>query len=84
LRATAPTYLAGIAEHFGRHLSDEELGAIATALWRVHTAFVEESASTRGPGEVTAGHAEGVRQRSTPTAPGPSTIRRPDHLPNVA
>jgi DNA-binding MarR family transcriptional regulator len=45
LRAAAPTYLAGIAEHFGRHLSDEELGVLATALWRVHTAFVEEVAS---------------------------------------
>jgi DNA-binding MarR family transcriptional regulator len=39
LRAAAPTYLAGIAEHFARHLSDEELGVIATALWRVHTTF---------------------------------------------
>jgi DNA-binding MarR family transcriptional regulator len=45
LRAAAPPYLAGIAKHFGRHLSDEELGVLATALWRVHTAFVEEVAS---------------------------------------
>jgi DNA-binding MarR family transcriptional regulator len=41
LRAAAPPYLAGIAAHFGRHLSDEELDVLATALWRVHTAFTE-------------------------------------------
>jgi DNA-binding MarR family transcriptional regulator len=49
LRAAAPPHLAGIAEHFGRHLSDEELNVLASALWRVHTAFTEESASTRAP-----------------------------------
>ena len=35
LRAAAPTYLAGIEQHFGTHLDDDEARAIATALFRV-------------------------------------------------
>lgn len=35
LRATAPTYLAGIERHFTRHLSDAEQHTIATGLHRV-------------------------------------------------
>lgn len=38
LRSAAPAYLAGITEHFTRHLSDEEIDVVATALWRVHAA----------------------------------------------
>jgi hypothetical protein len=30
-----PVYAAGIAEHFGRHLTDEETRVIASALRRV-------------------------------------------------
>lgn len=35
LRAAAPTYLAGIEQHFTRHLSDDEARTIAAALQRV-------------------------------------------------
>ena len=35
LRAAAPTYLAGIEQHFGTHLDDDEARAIAGALRRV-------------------------------------------------
>ena len=35
LRAAAPVYLAGIQEHFGRHLSDAEVRAVTRALGRV-------------------------------------------------
>jgi DNA-binding MarR family transcriptional regulator len=49
-RAAAPAYLAGITEHFARPLSDEELDILATALWRVHTAFIGQVASTGVPG----------------------------------
>jgi DNA-binding MarR family transcriptional regulator len=38
LRAAAPTYLAGIARHFGTHLDDDEARAVATALRRVAAA----------------------------------------------
>jgi DNA-binding MarR family transcriptional regulator len=35
LRAAAPVYLAGIEEHFGRHLSDAEVRTVTRALGRV-------------------------------------------------
>jgi len=35
LRRMWPVYAAGIAEHFGRHLTDEETRVIASALRRV-------------------------------------------------
>ncbi|MFE7552982.1 MarR family winged helix-turn-helix transcriptional regulator [Streptomyces gardneri] len=35
LRATAPAYMRGIREHFGRYLTDEEAAVITTALLRV-------------------------------------------------
>ena len=35
LRRMWPVYAAGIAEHFGRHLTDEEARVIASALGRV-------------------------------------------------
>jgi DNA-binding MarR family transcriptional regulator len=35
LRAAAPTYLEGIARHFGAHLRDDEARTLATALFRV-------------------------------------------------
>ncbi|WP_344157735.1 MarR family transcriptional regulator [Nocardioides koreensis] len=41
LRATAPTYLDAIEEHYARHLSDRELDTIARALGKVLAA--EES-----------------------------------------
>jgi DNA-binding MarR family transcriptional regulator len=38
LRAAAPVYLAGIQEHFGRHLSEAEVRAVTRALGRVVSA----------------------------------------------
>jgi len=35
LRTTWPVYAGGIAEHFGRHLTDEEVEVIGRALGRV-------------------------------------------------
>ncbi len=35
LRAAAPTYLSGIARHFGAHLDDEEARVVGAALRRV-------------------------------------------------
>jgi len=35
LQLAAPVYLAGITEHFGRHLSDDELEALRSALDKV-------------------------------------------------
>ena len=35
LRAAAPTYLAGIARHFGTHLDDDEARVVGTALGRI-------------------------------------------------
>src|ERR687883_1240387 len=35
LRAAAPVYLAGIEEHYARHLSDEEIRVIGEAFARV-------------------------------------------------
>jgi hypothetical protein len=35
LRAAAPAYLAAIEEHYTRHLSQREIGVIATALGKV-------------------------------------------------
>lgn len=37
-RAAAPVYLAGIANHFARHLNEDELATIAAALERVQSA----------------------------------------------
>lgn len=48
LRAAAPAYLAGITEHFTRHLTDEEIDALAAALWRVHAARAPDGTSTSG------------------------------------
>ncbi len=36
LRDAAPTYMAGIREHFTRHLGPDELSTVGDALWRVH------------------------------------------------
>ncbi len=41
LRTTWPTYARGIAEHFGRHLTDEEVEVLDRALCRVSTAARE-------------------------------------------
>jgi DNA-binding MarR family transcriptional regulator len=38
----APTYLAGIREHFTRHLARDELSAVGDALWRVHERAADE------------------------------------------
>jgi DNA-binding MarR family transcriptional regulator len=35
LRAAAPAYLAGIEEHYTRHLDEEEIGVLSRALARV-------------------------------------------------
>src|SRR4051794_26122099 len=45
LRAAAPTYLAGIEQHFGTYLDDDEARAIATALFRVVEATENQPAS---------------------------------------
>lgn len=47
LAAVAPVYLAGIEEHFTRHLSDREIVAVAEALERVLAA--EEPGHTAAP-----------------------------------
>jgi len=36
LRDAAPTYMAGIREHFTCYLEADELSAVGDALWRVH------------------------------------------------
>jgi DNA-binding MarR family transcriptional regulator len=51
LRAAAPTYLAGIARHFGAHLDDDEARTLATVLQRVVDA---EEAETGRPSRRTA------------------------------
>ena len=38
----APTYLAGIREHFTRHLEPGELSAVGDALWRVHDRVADQ------------------------------------------
>ena len=43
LRKAAPIYLASIERAFSSHLSPAEATTIADALWRVHTATLEES-----------------------------------------
>jgi DNA-binding MarR family transcriptional regulator len=47
LRAAAPTYLAGIARHFGEHLDDEEARTIGAALSRVVEAQEPSGRRTR-------------------------------------
>jgi DNA-binding MarR family transcriptional regulator len=47
LRSAAPTYLAGIARHFGAHLDDDEARVVGAALGRVAEAQ-EPVATTRG------------------------------------
>src|SRR3954470_4188994 len=47
LRVAAPVYLAGIEEHYTRHLTEEEMRVIGAALARVLEA--EEVARTGGP-----------------------------------
>jgi DNA-binding MarR family transcriptional regulator len=47
LRAAAPTYLAGIARHFGDHLGADEARIVGTALQRVVDA--QESATSPRP-----------------------------------
>lgn len=34
-RHAAPVYIAGIAAHFGKHLSEQEIDALRRILWRV-------------------------------------------------
>ena len=59
LRAAAPTYLAGIARHFGAHLDDDEARTLAAVLHRVVDA---EEADTAPPSRRTARSSE---RRST-------------------
>jgi DNA-binding MarR family transcriptional regulator len=49
LRAAAPTYLAGVARHFGAHLDDDEARVVRTALFRVVEAE-DPAARTRARG----------------------------------
>jgi DNA-binding MarR family transcriptional regulator len=44
-RAAAPTYLAGIAEHFTRHVDADRLQVLGDALWQVH----DRAGDARGP-----------------------------------
>ena len=46
LQQAAPVYLAGITEHFGRHLSDDQLTALRSALDTVVTAHRAQPAPT--------------------------------------
>ena len=48
LREAAPTYMAGIREHFTRHFEADELPVVGEALWRVH-ARTGEHAPTPPP-----------------------------------
>jgi DNA-binding MarR family transcriptional regulator len=48
LRAAAPTYLAGIARHFGDHLDADEARIIGTALHRVVEAQEPAATGRRG------------------------------------
>ncbi|MEJ7814794.1 MAG: hypothetical protein WKF53_06415 [Rubrobacter sp.] len=41
MRTTWPVYARGIAEHFGRHLSDEEVEVLDRAFYRVSAAAQE-------------------------------------------
>ncbi|HEX6921383.1 MAG TPA: MarR family transcriptional regulator [Actinomycetes bacterium] len=50
LRAAAPTYLAGIERHYTRHLSDEEVRVVTTALGRVLAAEEGGPATSAGSG----------------------------------
>jgi DNA-binding MarR family transcriptional regulator len=47
LRAVAPTYLAGIARHFGAHLDDDEARVVDAALSRVVEAQEPSGRRTR-------------------------------------
>jgi DNA-binding MarR family transcriptional regulator len=47
LRAVAPTYLAGIARHFGAHLDDDEARIVGAALSRVVEAQEPSARRTR-------------------------------------
>lgn len=47
LREGAPVHLAGVAEHFGRHLDDEEARVLHRALARVSEALDRPRATTR-------------------------------------
>jgi DNA-binding MarR family transcriptional regulator len=47
LRAAAPTYLAGVEQHFGAHVGDDA-ATIATALERVVDATEQQDAQRRG------------------------------------
>ena len=51
LRAAAPVYLAGIDEHFTRHLTDEELSVLRQGLTRVLAAAEEVASDERPRGE---------------------------------
>jgi DNA-binding MarR family transcriptional regulator len=47
LRETAPTYMAGIREHFNRYLTESERRAVATALGKVAAAHAPARMSVR-------------------------------------
>jgi DNA-binding MarR family transcriptional regulator len=47
LRETAPTYMAGIREHFNRYLTESELRAVARALGKVAAAHAPARVSIR-------------------------------------
>jgi DNA-binding MarR family transcriptional regulator len=48
LRAAAPTYLAGIARHFGAHLDDDEARVVGAALFRVVAAQEQTTPARAG------------------------------------
>jgi DNA-binding MarR family transcriptional regulator len=50
LRETAPTYMAGIREHFNRYLTESELQAVARALGKVAAAHAPASMPIRSGG----------------------------------
>jgi DNA-binding MarR family transcriptional regulator len=65
LRAAAPTYLAGIARHFGAHLDDDEARTLAAALHRV----VEAEDPAAAPSRRTALSSERPGRRTSRTPP---------------
>jgi DNA-binding MarR family transcriptional regulator len=65
LRAAAPTYLAGIARHFGDHLDDDEARTLAAALHRV----VEAEEADAAP------RSRGTAHPSRPGRPASRTSR---------
>jgi DNA-binding MarR family transcriptional regulator len=72
LRAAAPTYLSGIARHFGAHLDDEEARVVGAALRRVVEAAPRTVVEAAPRSVVGAAPRSAVEAREPgPAPPGP-------------